>query len=33
MTSLVLGYFLPGQAFSMEADNAFFAEIKMQLNF
>ena len=32
-TSLVLGYFLPGQAFSMEADNSFFAEIKMQFDF
>ena len=32
-TSMVLGYFLPGQAFSMEADNSFFAEIKMQFDF
>jgi alginate production protein len=32
-TSLVLGYFNPGKAFSSLADNAFFTEVKIQYDF
>ncbi len=32
-SSFVLGYFITGQAFSDDADNSFFAEIKIQFNF
>lgn len=32
-TSLVLGYFMPGQAFPREADNALFTEFKIQFDF
>ena len=32
-TSLVLGYFMPGQAFPMDADNSLFAEFKIQYDF
>lgn len=31
--SLVLGYFMPGQAFPREADNSLIAEIKIQYDF
>ncbi|MFQ5686711.1 MAG: alginate export family protein [Candidatus Scalindua sp.] len=31
--SLVLGYFMPGQAFPDNADNSLFAEIKIQFDF
>jgi alginate production protein len=32
-SSIVLGYFMPGQAFPDDADNSFFAEIKVQFDF
>jgi alginate production protein len=32
-TSMVLGYFMPGQAFPREVDNALFAEFKIQFDF